>query len=119
MPIGNALVLLRGSLFLRYSLPCLRGRRRCVLHSRRLSRRILRTRFWCLSRRTLRSHRLSRCILHSRRLSRHTLHSCRLSRRTLHPLRLIMLLHYGVLRLVTVVLALKHLLLLHARISSP
>ena len=39
--------------------------------------------------------------------------------RALHSLRLIALLHYGVLRLVTVILALKHLLLLHARISSP
>ena len=37
----------------------------------------------------------------------------------MHSLRLIALLHYGVLRLVTVILALKHLLLLHARISSP
>ena len=39
--------------------------------------------------------------------------------RTLHRLRLIVLSHYGVLRLVLVVLALKHLLLLHARISIP
>jgi hypothetical protein len=37
----------------------------------------------------------------------------------LHSLRLIVLLHYGVLRLVTVILALQHLLLLHARISIP
>jgi len=39
--------------------------------------------------------------------------------RALRSLRLIALLHYGVLRLVTVVLALKHLLLLHSRISVP
>jgi hypothetical protein len=39
--------------------------------------------------------------------------------RALRSLRLIALLHYGVLRLVTVVLALKRLLLLHARIASP
>jgi hypothetical protein len=37
----------------------------------------------------------------------------------LRLLRLIALLHYGVLRLVTVVLALKHELLLNARVSSP
>jgi hypothetical protein len=37
----------------------------------------------------------------------------------LHALRLIVLLDYGLARLVTVVLTLKNLLLLHARISIP
>ena len=44
---------------------------------------------------------------------------CRRRGRTLHWLGLIVLSHYGVLRLVSVVLGLKHLLLLHARISIP
>ena len=37
----------------------------------------------------------------------------------MHSLRLIALLHYDVARLVTVILALKYLLLLDARISIP
>lgn len=39
--------------------------------------------------------------------------------RTLHALRLIVLLHYGIARLITVILALKHRLLLRVRISIP
>lgn len=38
---------------------------------------------------------------------------------TLHSLRLIVLLHYGVSRLVTIVLALQRLLLFRARIAIP
>ena len=37
----------------------------------------------------------------------------------MHSLRLIALLHYGIVRLVAVILTLKHLLLLDARIASP
>ena len=37
----------------------------------------------------------------------------------MHTLRLILLLNYGVARLVAVVLAMKHLLLLRLRISIP
>ena len=40
-------------------------------------------------------------------------------RLALHSLRLIVLLHYGIVRLVTVVLALQHLLLFRVRISVP
>ena len=50
-------------------------------------------------------------------LRRSLLFALRRRGRSLHCLLLIVLPHYGVARLVTVILAAKHLLLLHSRIS--